>query len=296
MEDLNDLAYFAKVVECRGFSAAGKQLGIPKSRLSRRISLLEDRLGIRLLQRSSRRLVLTSIGEQFYERCRAVVAMGVSAREVVDEAIAEPKGDVRMSCPITLSQFWLNPLLPDFMNAFPKVRLEVMVTNRRIDPYEDQVDVALRVRRPPFDDSALVVRRIGRTTDVVVASPAFLAARSTPTAPGDLAGWPTLALPAPGHHHMWTLQNGTASAQVVHTPRLVTDDMLALKRAALDGVGASLLPEIICRDELKSGDLRLVLPGWSCAMSDIQAVFPSRRNMAPAVRALLDFLASRHLN
>lgn len=296
MEDLNDLAYFAKVVECQGFSAAGKQLGIPKSRLSRRISLLEDRLGIRLLQRSSRHLVLTSIGEQFYERCKAVVAMGASAREVIDQAIAEPKGHVRVSCPMTLSQFWLNPLLPDFMKAFPKVRLQVMVTNRPVDPIEDQVDIVLRVRRPPFGDSALVVRRLGQTTDVVVASPAFLRARQTPTIPDDLAGWPTLALPAQGNHHVWTLRNGSNAADFTHTPRLVTEDMLALKHAALDGIGVSLLPEIICRDELKSGDLQIVLPAWSCATSDIQAAFPSRRGMLPAVRALVDFLASRHLN
>src|SRR4051812_23511468 len=186
MEDLNDLAIFAKVVEYGGFSAAGRQLGLPKSRLSRRISQLEERLGVRLLQRTSRRLTVTSVGKLFYEPCQAVVAMGEAAREVIQQAVSQPQGLLRVSCPITLGQFWLTPLLPAFMKAFPRVRLELIVTNRRIDPVEEQVDVILRVRRPPFDDSSLVVRRLGHTMDMLVASPTLLAGNSGLNGPQDL--------------------------------------------------------------------------------------------------------------
>lgn len=296
MEDLNDLAFFAKVVECKGFSAAGQQLGIPKSRLSRRIARLEQRLGVRLLQRTSRRLAMTSVGQSFYERCQVVVAAGESARELIQQAVAQPQGSLRVSCPITLAQFWLTPLLPEFMKAFPKVRLRLMVTNRRVDPVEEQVDIALRVRRPPFDDSSLVVRRLGHTKDVLVASPALLAASIDPAGPGDLGGWPTLSVPSDGERHVWTLKNGPATAEIAHEPRLATADMFALKRAALDGVGVTLLPEIICRDELQNGLLKVVLPEWTCAVSEIQAAFPTRRGMLPAVRALVDFLGSHPPN
>src|SRR5262249_3757798 len=162
--------------EHNGFSAAGEQLGIPKSRLSRRIAGLEDRLGVRLLQRSSRRIAVTSVGQLFYERCQAVVAMGEAAHEVIQQASSQPQGPLRISCPITLAQFWLTPLLPKFMDAFPRVKLQLDVTNRRIDPLEEHMDVVLRVRRPPFEDSNLVVRRLGQTVDVLVASPKLLSA------------------------------------------------------------------------------------------------------------------------
>lgn len=292
MEDLNDMALFAKVVEHNGFSAAGQHLGIPKSRISRHIARLEERLGVRLLQRTSRRLSVTSVGQLFYERCQAVVAMGESARDVIQQAVSEPQGTVRVSCPITLAQFWLTPLLPEFMKTVPKVRLLLAVTNRPIDPVGEQMDVVLRVRRPPFEDSSLVVRRLGQTRDVLIASPSFLATKVDPVAPHDLEDWPTLSVPSDGERYVWALKNGTTGAEIVHEPRLATADMFALKHAALEGLGVTLLPEIICREELQKGLLKIVLPDWSCAVSDIQAAFPTRRGMLPAVRALVDFLAS----
>ncbi|MBT2303014.1 LysR family transcriptional regulator [Variovorax paradoxus] len=291
MEDLNDLVFFAKVVEHQGFSAAGRQLGIPKSRLSRRISLLEERLGVRLLQRSSRRLALTSVGQLFYERCQAMVALGESAREVIEQAVSQPQGLLRVSSPITLAQFWLTPLLPAFMRACPKVRLVLTVSNRRVDPLEEHIDVVLRVRRPPFDDSSLVVRQLGTTHDVPVASPSLFDVHGAPDDVQALAGWPTLSLPAVGERYTWLLRRGDEAVEFAHEPRLVTDDMFALKHAALEGMGVALLPEIICRDELNDGRLRRVLPECACTASEIQAVFPTRRGMLPAVRALVDFLA-----
>ncbi|MBT2322955.1 LysR family transcriptional regulator [Variovorax paradoxus] len=292
MEDLNDLVFFVKVVEHQGFSAASRQLGVAKSRLSRRVSLLEERLGVRLLQRSSRRLALTSVGQLFYERCQAMVALGESAHEVIQEAVSQPQGLLRVSCPITLAQFWLTPLLPAFMRAHPKVRLMLTVSNRRVDPLEEQMDVVLRVRRPPFEDSSLVVRQLGTTNDVLLASPSLIDARGEPGDLQALAGWPTLSLPAEGERHFWLLRRGTETAELAHEPRLVSDDMFALKHAALEGMGVALLPEIICRDELRDGSLKRVLPGWACTESEIQAVFPTRRGMLPAVRALVDHLAA----
>jgi DNA-binding transcriptional LysR family regulator len=290
MYDLNDLVLFAKVVEHNGFSAAGEQLGIPKSRLSRRIAALESRLGIRLLQRSSRRIAVTSVGQLFYERCQALVAIGDVAHEVIQQASSEPQGLLRVSCPITLAQFWLTPLLPEFMEAFPRVKLQLDVTNRRVDLLEEHMDVVVRVRKPPFEDSNLIVRRLGQTVDVLVASPKLLSTRPAPMSPAELAQWPTLSLPGEGNRSVWRLSNGARSAEVVHEPRLATGDMLALKQAALEGIGIALLPQIICSKELNDGSLKVVAPDWNCVISEIQAVFPTRRGMLPGVRAFIDFL------
>lgn len=291
MEDLNDLVLFAKVVEHNGFSAASRQMGVPKSRLSRRIALLEERLGVRLLQRSSRRLTVTPVGQLFYERCQAVISASESASEVVQQAIGQPLGTLRLSCPITLAQFWLTPLLPQFMKKYPKVNISLLVTNRRVELIEEGVDVAVRVRRPPFDDSSLVVRRLGQTTDILVASPELLSSQSAPTSPVDLADWPTLDIPGAGDHSSWTLRHGGVTTEARLNPRLVSDDMYALRRAALDGVGIGLLPQLICDEDLRQGRLQRVLPDWGCTPSEIQATFPTRRGMLPAVRALIDFLA-----
>ncbi|WP_286505676.1 LysR substrate-binding domain-containing protein [Variovorax davisae] len=290
MEDLNDLALFAMVVEHRGFSAASRELGIPKSRLSRRVAQLEARLGVRLLQRNSRNLTPTSVGQAYYERCREVVMLATSATDVIDKALAEPQGTLRVSCPISLAQFWLTPLLSVFMRAHPKVVISLAVTNRPIDLLNESMDVVLRVRRPPLGDSGMVVRPLARTADILVGSPTLSAQFGAPSSIKELQHWPTLSMPVPGDQYCWRLRSVGGLEQLVHRPRLITDDMFALKSAALDGTGIALLPPMICAAELEAGTLRAILPDWSAEPGEIQAVFPSRRGMLPAVRAFVDFL------
>ncbi|SEK60832.1 DNA-binding transcriptional regulator, LysR family [Variovorax sp. YR750] len=290
MEDFNDLALFAHVVEQQGFSAASRHLGIPKSRLSRRVSLLEERIGVRLLQRSSRRLLLTSVGRQFYERCQATVAAGEEAFDVARQATAQPQGLLRVSCPFTLAQFWLTPLIPSFMRTFPGVRLQLEVSNRRVDPLQENIDVVLRVRRPPFEDSSLVARPLGGTVDVLLASPALVERLGMPQSLADLAAWPVLSLPAENERYRWALERGAQSHDFAFTPHFVTDDMFALRHLAEQGMGLALLPEIMCRDALADGRLLRLCGEWACAASEIQAAFASRRGMLPAVRAFIDHL------
>ena len=290
MEDLNDLALFAHVVTQQGFSAASRHLGIPKSRLSRRISQLEERLGVRLLQRSSRRLLLTGVGREFYERCQATVAAGDEAFDVLRQATSQPQGLLRVSCPFTLAQFWLTPLIPAFMRACPGVRLQLEVSNRRVDPMQENIDVVLRVRRPPFEDSSLIARPLGSTVDVLLASPALLAQLGAPQGLADLAAWPVLSLPAENDRYRWTLERGAQVQEFGFTPHFVTDDMFALRHLAEQGMGLTLLPEIMCRDALAEGRLVRVCGEWACATSEIQAAFASRRGMLPAVRAFIDYL------
>ena len=292
MQDLNDMRYFAEVVERGSFSAASRALGLPKSRLSRRIAELESRLGVRLMQRTTRRLALTEVGELFYRHCAAVRDEADMAAETVARLQAEPRGVVRMSCPTTLLEVRVGTMLGEFLRRHPKVDLHLDATNRAVDVIGEGIDLALRVRPPPLEDSELVLKVLGTGRQCLVASPALLAARGQPTSPAELMGYPSMDLGLPQNQHIWNLHgpNGEHVA-VHHQPRLVTRGMLALRDAALAGVGLVQLPKMLTGELVASGALVHVLDGWAPREEIIHAVYPSRRGMLPSVRALLAFLA-----
>ncbi len=171
LQDLNDLYFFAAVVEHGGFSAAGRALGVPKSRLSKRVAQLEERLGVRLLQRTTRRFVVTEVGERFYTHCRAVLEEAQAAQDAVDELRAEPRGMVRLSCPVSLAQTVLAHLLPDFLALYPKMQVRVLSSDRRVDVIGEGYDLAIRVRTKLDTDANLVMRSFGHSRTALVASP-----------------------------------------------------------------------------------------------------------------------------
>ena len=160
MQDLNDMLYFAEVVERGGFAAAGRALGIPKSRLSRRVSDLEAHLGVRLLQRTTRKLSLTEVGEAYLRHCQAIRESAQAAADAVAQVQTEPRGTVRVSCPVTLAQTVLAELMPAFLAQHPLVRVEMQVTNRAVNVVEEGIDVALRVRPSLEDSASMVVKRL----------------------------------------------------------------------------------------------------------------------------------------
>ena len=174
MQDLNDLYYVAAVVDHQGVAAAERALGIPKSRLSRRISQLEDDLGVRLLQRSTRRFAVTEVGHSVYRHAQSMLAEAQAAREVVDRLSAEPRGVIRVSVPVGIAQQQMPRLLPEFLARYPQVRVQLHVSNRRVDIINEGVDVALRVRSRLDDDGSLVMRNFGQIQELLVASPDYL--------------------------------------------------------------------------------------------------------------------------
>lgn len=289
MQDLNDLYYFVVVVDHGGFAAAGRALGIPKSKLSRRMRALEDRLGVRLLNRSSRRFSVTEIGREFYTHCRAMLIEAEAAELVVAEAHAEPRGVIRISCPIALISFQFGALLARFMAINPGVEVHLEGTNRQIDVVAEGFDVAIRVRFPPLEPSGLVMRKLDESTQVLVASPELLA--TAPLSPADLAALPSLDLGPAHRDHVWRLENDGQAAVIPHRPRLVSDDMTALREAAVAAVGVVQLPTMMVWDQIRDGRLVQVLPEWRPRSGIVHAVFPSRRGLLPSVRALLDYLA-----
>ena len=293
MQDLNDMVYFAEVAERGGFAAAGRALGIPKSRLSRRVAELETQLGVQLLQRSTRSLSLTPAGELYLRHCAAMRDEAQAAAESVARIQTEPRGTIRISCPVTLAQSSLGPLLPIFMSRYPAVRVQMMVLNRPVDPVEEGVDLALRVR-PVIENSAtLVAKSFGVSRGLLVASVDLLRRQGPVLEPEDLARLDTVAMASDGDgRENWRLEGPNGAVYVhQHLPRCVVDDLAAVRFSVLGGTGASVLPDYMCRPQIRSGQLVEVLPGWGPAPGICHAMFPARRALVPAVRKLIDFLA-----
>lgn len=291
MQDFNDMLYFAEVVDRGGFAAAGRALGIPKSRLSRRVAELESRLGVRLLQRTTRKLSMTQTGEVYYRHCAAMRDEAAAAAEAVAEVSEEPRGTIRVACPITLAQSTVGQVIARFLLKYPQVRIEMRVANRAVDLVEEGIDVALRVR-PTLDDSgSLVVKSLGRTGTALVCTPAVIRRHGQPTVVEDLARMDTMAMSAVDGKASWRLAGpGGAEHVLVHRPRYVADDLLTLKSAVMQDVGIALLPDYMCCESLANGRLVEVLPGWRPPTGVMHAVFPSRRGLVPAVRRFLDYL------
>ena len=234
--NLNDLMYFSQVVEHGGFSAAERVLGISKSRLSRRLTELEASLGVRLLQRSTRKLALTEAGQLFYQHCQAMLSEAQAAVNVVQQLRSSPRGTVRVSVPVTISQTILSQILPEFMHRYPEVRVVMRVTNRVVDLFEDSIDVALRVRSDPPENANIVVRPLWRTQQMLVGAPSLLQQNAPPLLPADLNRFETLDVPTGDGRHVYNLiaPDGTRHAHE-HEPRLVTADLMTIREAVLAG-------------------------------------------------------------
>ncbi len=291
MRDLNDLNFFAAVVANGGFSAAARALGSPKSRISRRVAALEAQLGVRLIERSTRRFKVTDVGQDVYQHARAVLSEAEAIEDVVQRLKAEPQGLVRVSCPLDMDRL-LGAALPGFLARHPRLRVQVIVSNRRVDLIEESVDIAVRVREKLDTDAELQVKMISRSGGMMVASPGVLAAYPEPATPADVASLPTLGHTDRPGLVRWTVLNAAGEeAEIVHEPRLSASAFPILRQAAIDGMGVALLPEYACREPLQQGQLVRILPEWAAREGMLHIVFTSRRGLLPGVRALIDFVA-----
>lgn len=289
--DLNDLKLFALVVEHGGYAAAERASGVPKSRLSRRIAQLEQDLGVRLIQRSTRKFAVTEVGQNVFRHAQAMLAQAQAAEEAVQLLSAEPRGIVRVSCPVSLSQRLLSRVVPGFLIEHPKVRLQVHVSNRRVDVIEEGFDVALRVRTRLDTDGELAMRRFGEFRELLVASPIYLARHGRPVDPAVLADHVTLSMSEDEARQVWELHGPNGETRKVEIkPRLMALDFPLLLESAMAGIGIALLPEAACVDAVRAGRLEVVMPEWSLQRGIFHAVFPSRRGQLPAVRAFLDHM------
>lgn len=294
MQPLEGFYYFTQVVDHGGFARAARALGIPKSRLSRHVMALEAQLNVRLLNRSTRRFAVTEVGQEVYRHAAAMRAEADAALEAVEFARAAPRGTIRASCPVTLAQSVLASMLPVFLAKYPAVRLQLHVSNRRVDVVREGFDVALRVRSQPSGEDGLVMRTFGRAHELLVASPAYLARAGTPASPQDLGSRETLDYGGELDRQPWELVGSDGqSVRAEHTPRVICHDFIVLRATVLAGLGIAKLPDSVVREDVHSGALTRVLPDWNSPQGVVHAVFPSRRGLLPAVRAFIDFLAER---
>ncbi len=291
MQDLNDMLYFAEVAERGGFAAAGRALGMPKSRLSRRISELESRLGVRLLQRTTRKLSLTEVGEIYLRHCSVLRDQAHAAGEAVEQMQAAPRGTVRVACPVTLAQNAMGRLIPLYMAQHPQVKIDMRVTNRVVDLVEEGIDIALRVRLDLDESGSLVVKNLGASSGFLVASPAQVQRQGHPSSLAELGRLDSVAMSSHDGKSTWKLIDPQGHEMLFkHEPRYVADDLETLKFAILAGTGFSFLPADLATAELKAGSLIQLLPDWTMRSGKVHAVFPSRRGQVPAVRSFLDFM------
>lgn len=293
MHDLNDLLFFTAVVEQSGFSAAARVLNLPKSSVSRHVGRLEARLGVRLLERSTRKTRLTEAGQAYYSRCQAILAELSAADRDVAEHQSKPVGIIRVSCPTGLAQYGLASVVPGFMARYPQVRVRILVTNRLIDLIEDKVDVAIRARAR-LQDEALTMRRLGTSRLIFVASPDFVARHAIPREPGELSELPFLSLQEEAERPSWTLTGPKGVTQhCTFDPVLWASDFNILLKAACSGTGITLLPVQVVGRPIHDGRLVRLLPEWHTESVTIHLVFLTKRGLAPAVRVFIDYLAQQ---
>jgi DNA-binding transcriptional LysR family regulator len=291
--DLNDLRLFAEVVEHGSYTAAARSLGIQTSKLSRRIRALEEELGVRLLNRTSRSLSLTETGRRFHQHCLAMVAESKAAKDFVDQTRSKPQGTIRISCPVGLLISGISAIIAQYVEDNPHVQVLIDATNRRVDVVEEGLDFAIRVRLPPLEDTDLAVRQLGLSAQILVASPELAARQPVPSSLESLKEWPTLAMASTNDRFVWNLvdaKGGTASW--THQPRLATDDLASLRLATLRGIGVAMLPRELVEADIQAGRLQHLLPELATTPGLVHAIFPTRRGMVPAVRHLLDALVA----
>lgn len=292
MRDINDYLLFADVVREGSFAAASRRVKIPKSTISRRIGNLESRLGVRLVERSTRRFRVTEIGQAFYERCKTILLDVEQADSIVSESLSEPQGLVRCSCPLGLFEL-LAPTFSSFMLQFPKVHLQLMAGDQPVNLIEDRIDVAVRVRIALETDASLIVRTLGKSRRILVASPEMVA-KCIASDIQRLSSLPTLATVEQAGEVDWKFTHSDFGDAVIrHEPKMTCVDFATIREAAINGIGIALLPEHTCQAAIDAKRLVHVFPDWSADIGIVHLVFTTRRGLPPAVRAFIDHLAAR---
>ncbi|HEX7784511.1 MAG TPA: LysR family transcriptional regulator [Sphingobium sp.] len=289
MLDLNSLGVFEKVAALKSFSGAARVLGLPKSTVSRLVGKLESDLGTRLFQRTTREVMLTPTGEALFERCSDILANVSEAIDYVGSLTAEPRGLLRIGAGIGFGINILSEQLPEFLRRYPKIDIALDLETRQADLIAASIDVAIRMG--PMPDSGLVAIKLGKIRRYICAAPEYLARRGTPKSVAALGQHDTLDMPGPdGRARPWTLSRGDEVVKLETKPRICVNEPLTMHRLVVNGAGIGLLSGYICAPEIAAGRLVRLLPDWQPPPAEVSIIFPSRRELAPTVRAFADYL------
>lgn len=288
MESLTGVIAFVKTAEHLSFAAAGRALGVSASAVGKSVAKLEHDLGARLLHRTTRRVALTDEGARFYERCRRILDDLQEAEAMVADAATTPRGRLRVGLP-TIGYRFLSPVIPEFRRRYPKIELDIDFNDRVLDLIEEGLDVV--IRGGELSDSSLMSRRLRPFRFVLCAAPDYLDARGVPRTPKDLERHDCLRFrfPTSGKLQTWDLADGHGAHPLHDHASLTCNNMEAVLRAAVAGMGLAYMPDFLARDALKDGRLRSVLGEFLIAPGQFSILWPSSRQLSPRLRVFVDF-------
>ncbi len=289
--DLDALYLFAKVVEAGSFVGASRALDVPTSTVSRKVAALEERLGARLLQRTTRKLALTDAGRAYYHHAARVVAEVDAAEQAVDRLQSEPRGRLRVTVPLNFG--FIGPAVASYLSRYREVQLEIVSADRVVDLVHEGFDLAIRAGA--LADSSLIARSLGHLKSFVVASPDYVRRVGAPEDPRALAAHDALLFGAGVDRATWRLTREGETVAIEMKPRVVVNDFDLIEAAAREGLGVALLPGFRSSDALETGALVRLLPAWCSVQIPLHAVYPSARHLSPTVKTFVDHLAARRL-
>jgi DNA-binding transcriptional LysR family regulator len=296
MTNLNELQFFVQVSETQSFTKAAKRLGVPKSSVSRAILRLENRLGVRLVERTTRRVSLTEVGELYLNRCQRVMEEAEQADLAVGALQARPRGTLRVGAPVAFARSILGPSMGEFLALYPELRLHLQLLNGDEAPREGALDVV--VRAGVLEDSGLLVKPLMKIRLGVYGSPGYLENRKVPETPADLQQLSCVTTSCDTHGEagdftMWRLRNGVELKEVRVESRVSVPDPTVNHQLALAGAGVALLAQSVVREDVEQGRLIRILPEWEPEPVELHALYPSRLDSSPKVRVFLQFLRDR---
>ncbi len=287
--DLNDIVVFTKVVETKSFTGAADALGLPKSTVSRKLAQLEERLGVRLVQRTTRKLALTEIGEAYYERCARIVADVMSAEQLVTDMQSTPRGRLRVTSSVDFATRWFGSIISAFLEQHPEINVELEATDRVVDMIEDGFDLAVRFGQMP--ESTLIARRMCAVHLILCATPDYLSKRGTPQHIEELDEHDHVLFTPASRNQTWTLVNGDATYEFGRPARFASNNFGAVMCSTLSGAGVALISDFMIGEELSKGRLVRVLPEWATRPTDVHAVYPAREKLPPRLSLFIDHIA-----
>jgi DNA-binding transcriptional LysR family regulator len=294
VDNLTGMAVFAKVVEAKSFSEAARHLGLSKSAVSKQVSRLEERLGARLLNRTTRRLHLTEVGAQFYERCARVVAEAEEAELLVTRHHEAPRGTLRINAPMDFGKLYLAPALPELLDQFPDLRVDLVLDDKMVDLIDEGFDAAIRIADMP--DSSLIARKLTACTHYVCASPAYFERHGVPQVPNDLKDHNCLVYSYQMGGPDWLFKGPDGDHHIPVSGSLRVNNGEVVRAGLLAGLGIGYVPAFLVSEDVKSGALVTVLDGYIRADTAVYAVYPHSRYLSAKVRAFVDFMVERLAN
>lgn len=294
MPNLNDFYYFVQIVDRGGITPASRALGIPKSTLSYRLSQLEQNLGVKLVNRTTRQIKVSEAGKNFYQHVILMLREAEAAEVAARQYLAEPSGVLRFTSSVAVAQFIMKDIVHEFIRAYPKIDVVHHVTDDFVDIVSEGIDVAIRAHSGPLQNSTLIQRKLAPAPWCLFASKSYLDEFGDPATPESLKDHTTLFMMRKETHPELTLRHPRKKETVVSlSPKLVSGDMAGLKEAARVGLGIVSLPAYVCRQDVCSGELVQVLKDWTADDTTLSALIPYRQGILPSVRVFLDYIGER---